>query len=345
MMEVDLAYAMVAVLWLALIAYAVLGGADFGAGIWDLLAFGRTAEKQRNLINQALGPVWEANHVWLIFLIVGLYAAFPFAFAKLSIALFLPLTLALLGIVLRGAAFIFRTYAVNAGTFTRMWSRVFSSTSTITPFLFGTAAAAVASGKIRVQGEFVETDLSTIWLTPFALTIGAMAVSLCAVLAAIYLTVEAQHAKEEELVQVYRWRALLAGAVTAALGAWGLFLAPSEASLLWNGMLDHALPLVFATMLSGRVTAVLLLLQKYRLARILIVLETAGLLGAWGISQLPYLIPPDVTVERAAGSPVMITALLIGSLLAMIMLLPSLWLLFRVFKSRTYTDSGPVLHP
>lgn len=346
MMEVDLAYAMVAVLWLALIAYAVLGGADFGAGIWDLLAFGRTAEKQRNLINQALLPVWEANHVWLIFLIVGLYAAFPFAFAKLSIALFLPLMLALLGIVLRGAAFIFRTYAVHAGTFTRMWSRVFSSTSTITPFLFGTAAAAVASGKIRVQGEFVETDLSTIWLTPFALTIGAMAVSLCAVLAAIYLTVEAQNAKEEEeLVQVYRWRALLAGAVTAALGAWGLFLAPSEASLLWSGMLDHALPLVFATMLIGGVTAVLLLLQKYRLARILIVLETAGLLGAWGISQLPYLIPPDVTVERAAGSPVMITALLIGSLLGMIMLLPSLWLLFRVFKSRRYTDSGPLLHP
>lgn len=346
MMEVDLAYAMVAVLWLALIAYAVLGGADFGAGIWDLLAFGRTAEKQRNLINQALGPVWEANHVWLIFLIVGLYAAFPFAFAKLSIALFLPFTLALLGIVLRGAAFIFRTYAVNAGTFTRIWSRVFSSTSTITPFLFGTAAAAVASGKIRVQGEFVETDLSTIWLTPFAITIGAMAVSLCAVLAAIYLTVEAQNSKEEEeLVQVYRWRALLAGAVTAALGAWGLFLAPSEASLLWNGMLDHALPLVFATMLIGGVTAVLLLLQKYRLARILIVLETAGLLGAWGISQLPYLIPPDVTVERAAGSPVMITALLIGSLLGMIILLPSLWLLFRVFKSRRYTDSGPLLHP
>jgi len=345
MMEVDLAYAMVAVLWLALIAYAVLGGADFGAGMWDLLAFGRTAEKQRNLINQALGPVWEANHVWLIFLIVGLYAAFPFAFAKVSIALFLPLTLALLGIVLRGAAFIFRTYAVNAGTFTRVWSRVFSSTSTITPFLFGTAAAAVASGRIRVQGEFVETDLSTIWLIPFALTIGAMAVSLCAVLAAIYLTVEAQHAKEEELVRVYRWRALLAGAVTAALGAWGLFLAPSAAPLLWNGMLDHALPLVFATMLTGGVTEVMLLLQKYRLARILIVLETAGLLGAWGISQLPYLIPPDVTVERAAGSPVMITALLIGSLLGMIILLPSLWLLFRIFKSRRDTDSGPLLHP
>jgi len=98
-------------------------------------------------------------------------------------------------------------------------------------------------------------------------------------------------------------------------------------------------------MLIGGVTAVLLLLQKYRLARILIVLETAGLLGAWGISRLPYLTPPDVTVERAAGSPVMITALLIGSLLGMIMLLPSLWLLFRVFKSRRYTDSGPLLHP
>jgi cytochrome bd ubiquinol oxidase subunit II len=333
MMEVELAYIMVTLLWFALIAYAVLGGADFGAGIWDLLALGRTAEKQRHLINHALGPVWEANHVWLIFLIVGLYTAFPVAFAKLSIALFLPFTLALLGIVLRGAAFIFRTYAVSAGVFTRVWSRVFSSTSTITPFVFGTVAAAVASGKIRIQGDTVESNLATIWLTPFALTIGLMAVSLCAVIAAIYLTVEAQHAKEEELVQVYRWRAFFAGAITATLGTIGLLLAPSEAPLLWNGMLNHALPLIFTTMLIGGMTAGMLLLQKYRMARAFIVLETAGLLGSWGISQLPYLIPPDVTVESAAGSSAMLTALLIGTLVGLAILLPSLWLLFRIFKS------------
>src|SRR5204863_7734162 len=118
------------VLWWALIVYAVLGGADFGAGVWDLFAFGRSAERQHDLINHALGPVWEANHVWLIFLIVGLFNVFPSAFAALSIALFVPFSLALVGIVLRGAAFIFRYYAINEhGAFARTWGRVFSVSS------------------------------------------------------------------------------------------------------------------------------------------------------------------------------------------------------------------------
>jgi cytochrome d ubiquinol oxidase subunit II len=209
MMERELAFIKVAVLWLAMIAYAVLGGADFGAGICDFLAFGPTAEKQRTFIHRALGPVWEANHVWLIFLIVGVFTAFPLAFAKLSTALFLPFTLILIGIVLRGAAFMFRTYAVNATTFTSVWGRVFSAASTITPFLLGTVAAAVASGRIRAHGNYVETDLGTTWTTPFALTIGAMAVSLCAVLAAIYLTVEASQSHDAELVEVFRLRPCL----------------------------------------------------------------------------------------------------------------------------------------
>ena len=141
-----LTYSILIILWLALIAYAVLGGADFGGGIWDFFAFGPQAERQRRLIGQALGPVWEANHVWLIFLIVGLFTAFPLAFSVLSTALIVPFTLALIGIVLRGAAFIFHAQADESGTLGKVWGRVFSSASTITPFLFGTAAAAVASG-------------------------------------------------------------------------------------------------------------------------------------------------------------------------------------------------------
>ena len=206
------------ILWLGLIAYAVLGGADFGAGIWNLFAVGPQAKRQIQLINKALGPVWEANHVWLIFLIVGLFSVFPSAFAILSIALFIPLTIALIGIVLRGSAFIFRTYAIDTtAPTTTWWSRVFSTTSLVTPFFLGTAAAAVASGKIEVTSGNVQTDLGSAWTTPFALTIGAMAISLCASLAAVYLAVEAQNNHEEFLTETYRLRAMIAAPLKPCL--------------------------------------------------------------------------------------------------------------------------------
>ncbi len=329
-----LEYIVLGTLWLALIVYAALGGADFGAGTWDLLATGPLAERQRRLVGQALGPVWETNHVWLIFLIVGLYVAFPNAFSVLSIALFLPFTLALIGIVLRGAAFGFRSHITKEAMIGRVWGRVFSSASTITPFLFGTCAAAVASGQIRVVGGSVQTLIWTGWTTPFALTIGAMALALCSTLAAIYLTIEAQTMKDSELEEVFRLRAIIAGAITAALGALGILLSPFEAPLLWSGMLAHAIPVVIVTMLVGLGTAVALFGRRYRLARMLIVIETGCFFAAWGASQLPYLIPPQVTVENSASPPLTMEEFLICVVAGMIFLLPSLWFLFHVFKGR-----------
>ena len=321
------------VLWLGLIAYAVLGGADFGAGIWDLFAVGSQAQRQHELINHALGPVWEANHVWLIFLIVGLFTAFPSAFAILSIALFLPLTIALIGIVLRGSGFIFRTYAIDtAGPTARWWSRVFSTASLVTPFFLGASAAAVASGRIEAPNGNVQADLGSTWTTPFALTIGAMAILLCASLAAVYLTVEARNNHEESLAEMYRLRAIIAGAVTAVLGALGLLLSPSEAPIPWQGLLARALPVVIATMLIGVATAVSLFFRKYSLARILIILEVAFLLGSWGLSQYPFIIPPSVTIDNAANDPNVIVALLISIGIGMILVLPALYYLFSVFK-------------
>lgn len=321
------------ILWWGLIAYAVLGGADFGAGVLNLFAVGPQAQRQRNLINHALGPVWEANHVWLIFLIVGLFNVFPTAFAALSVALFFPFTIALIGIVLRGAAFIFRYYAPSArGLFARWWSRVFSATSVITPFFLGAAAAAVASGRISTPGGNAHADLGPAWTSPFALTIGAMAVSLCASLAAIYLIVEAQNAHEDDLVEAYRWRALIAGAITAALGALGLFLSVSEAPLLWQGMLTRAIPLVIVTMLIGLATAASLFFRHYQVARVLIVLEASFLLGSWGLSQYPYIIPPYMTIDNAANAPNVIVILLISMGIGMVIVLPSLYYLFSVFK-------------
>jgi cytochrome d ubiquinol oxidase subunit II len=326
-------------LWLAVIAYAVLGGADFGGGIWDLFASGPQAGRQRHWIDEAIGPVWEANHVWLIFLIVGLFTAFPLAFSVLSIALFVPFTLALVGIVLRGAAFVFHLHAPGASRIRLIWGRVFSTASTITPFLLGASAAAIASGQIQMSGGHVQTVTWALWTTPFALTVGAMAVSLCAVLAAIYLTVEAQQAHEPELVTAFRVRAITAGAVTAVFGALGLIQAPFQAPLLWSGIVGKALPAVIVTMLVGLGAAASLFLGRYRLARVLIVLETACLLGSWALAQLPDLIPPDVTVTNAASPDATLIALLVSTAVGMVFLLPSLWLLFHTFKSSKPTTA------
>lgn len=336
----NLAYMVLAVLGFSLIAYAVLGGADFGGGIWDFLAFGPQAERQRRLVGQALGPVWEANHVWLIFLIVGLFTAFPTAFSVLSTALFLPFTLALIGIVLRGSAFTFRAHAAGAVGSRKVWGRVFSTASTITPFLLGTSAAAVASGQIRTSGGRTQTDIWTGWTTPFALTVGATALALCAALAAIYLAVEAQEMNDGELVEAFRLRAIVAGAVTAVFGALGILLSPSEAPLLWNGMLAHAIPIVIVTMLVGLAAAASLFLRHYRVARILVVIETGFFFAAWGASQLPYLIPPDVTVDNSASPPTTLLELLICTAAGMILLLPSLWFLFHVFKGKNPMPLG-----
>jgi cytochrome bd ubiquinol oxidase subunit II len=329
-----LTYAVLIILWLSLIVYAVLGGADFGGGIWDFFAFGPGAERQRRLIGQALGPVWEANHVWLIFLIVGLFTAFPSAFSVLSTALIVPFTLALIGIVLRGAAFIFRAQAAEAVTFRKIWGRVFSTASTITPFFFGTAAAAVASGQVRVEAGRVQTDLLRGWTTPFALTIGALALSLCAVLAAVNLMIEAQNSNDAELVEAFRQRAIIAGAITLVFDAVAFILSPFQAPLLWNGMLDHALPLVIATALIGMGAAASLLLKRYRLARVLAFTVTAFIFASWGLSQFPYLIPVTVTINNAASPPSTLLALLIGTSIGMALLLPSLWLLFHVFRGK-----------
>ncbi len=321
-------------LWLSIIAYAALGGADFGGGIWGFLTFGAKAQEERQLIVRAIGPVWEANNVWIIFLIVGLYTAFPTVSATLSTALFIPFSLALIGIVMRGASFAFQSHFANAVIVREAWGRAFSAASAITPFLFGASAAAVASGQIRVQHGTIPIALVGAWLTPFALTIGALAISLCAVLAAVYLTVEAERAGNANVLAYFRKRALIAGAVTAALGALGLILAPFEAPLLWQGMLDHAVWAVMITMLIGGGVAWALFNRRFKLARLLVALETGALLGTWGLAQIPYIIPPDLTITNTASSPTTLEEFLISAAVGMLVLLPSLWFLFHVFKGK-----------
>src|SRR5258706_9069230 len=199
-------YAVAVLLWLSIIVYASLGGADFGGGIWYFFIFGSSpkAHAEREIISKAIGPVWEANNVWLVYLVVGLYTAFPIVASTLAIALFIPLSLALIGIVLRGAAFAFEAHIPQSVEVRVVYGRMFSAASTITPFLLGAIAAAVASGQIRVRNGHIPVALIRPWLTPFAIVVGFMGLAPCATLAAVYLTVEAQRGQNAELVDAFR---------------------------------------------------------------------------------------------------------------------------------------------
>lgn len=325
-----LEFACGAILLLGVILYAVLGGADFGGGIWDLLARGPRADEQRKVIAHAIGPIWEANHVWLIFVIVLVFTIFPPVFAALSIALYIPLSLALLGIVFRGAAFIFRTPARGTGYGGSAWDRVFAVASTVTPVFFGMAAGAVASGQIRVSNGEVTSSLWTTWLAPFPIIIGLLALATCAYLAAVYLTVETTGALQED----FRRRALGAGKAFALLAAIALPLARSDAPWIWHGLTSRAavfaVPLVIGlALLSGWAVYT----AHFLLARAVAIVEVALLLVGWALAQYPYLVVPDLTFANAAASPAMMRAALIVFGIGALFLLPSLWLLFRVFKA------------
>jgi cytochrome bd ubiquinol oxidase subunit II len=329
-----------------LVAYAVLGGADFGGGIWDLLATGPMAARERSAIARAMGPVWESNNIWLIFVLVITWTAFPIVFAGVSTALFIPITLALIGIVLRGAAFSFRSnYGMEVGA-GLAWGRAFSGASVITPFLLGTVAGALASGSIRVTSPplQVQANIWTTWTTPFALACGLFAVGLCSVLAATYLSVDSRNTGDEVLTQLFRQRAIVAGAVTAVLGAVAAVLAISEAPVLWNGLTGRALPISVAAVLLGLTTAAALLTNSYLAARVLVAGETLCILAAWGVAQWPYLIVPNVTVQNAASPASVLGPMLIVAVLGLVILIPALVYLFYIFKRRA-TPGGPAIGP
>jgi cytochrome bd ubiquinol oxidase subunit II len=324
----------------ALTAYVLLGGADFGGGVWDLLASGPRKRRQRALVAEAIGPIWEANHVWLIIVVVLLFTCFPAAFARLAITLHIPLSLMLIGIVLRGSAFTFRSHygaghgeegGDAAGT-TARWGRVFAIASAGTPVLLGLCVGALAAGALPVPGRagFYATFVAP-WLTPFGLGVGILTLALFAFLAAVYLTVEA---RDDELREDFRRRALgAAGAVfVAAFGALGLALL--GAPLMGRGLTSAPwAPVLHAATGAAAVTAIWALWRRrYRLARLAAAGQVSLILWGWALAQYPYLIPPDLTI-RAAAAPRLTLVLILWALAAgALVLLPSLIYLLRVFK-------------
>lgn len=322
---------------LTLTAYALLAGADFGAGIWDLLATGPRRSQQREILAKAIGPVWEANHVWMIFLIVILFSAFPSAFAALSIALFAPFHLVLVGIVLRGAAFVFRLHHDVASIHWRVWASIFGAASVITPFLLGATLSAVSSGGIRMAGDTVVVDPVLAWFSPVSLLVGALTLAICAYLAAVYLTVETQGPVQED----FRNRALGVWAVVAVLPAILLPLVARQAPLLWEHFArPEALPPMVLGLLFAAASGWAVFTRRYKLGRAFAVAEVVILLWGWAFAQWPYLIYPDFTVYNSAAPGPSIRFLLSTLPFGFGLLIPSLVLLFAVFKGAPKSGSG-----
>jgi cytochrome d ubiquinol oxidase subunit II len=326
------AEAAAALLWLSLTAYAVLAGADFGGGVWDIFASGPRSQAQRKAVASAMGPVWEANHVWLIFMITGLFTAFPPAFSALGVALYLPLTIALVGIVLRGAAFAFRAHAQEAIGPLSTWGVVFGGASILGPFFLGTAAAAVASGQIRVAGGSVTSGFGVGWTSPFAIVVGLLAVSLCAYLAATYLMVETEN--DPALQADFRKRAMAASVFSGVFALSGLGLAYAEGIPLWSGLTGRGLPLLILALVNGPVALWAVWRWRPRLARLSVAAQVVLVLWGWALGQWPYLIPPDLTIAGTAAPESTLGAWLVVVGAGMVLLVPSLVFLFAVFKAR-----------
>ncbi|GEJ59186.1 cytochrome d ubiquinol oxidase subunit II [Anaeromyxobacter diazotrophicus] len=319
-----------AVLLVALVAYALLAGADFGGGIWDLFASGPRREAQRRLIEHAIGPIWEANHVWLILAVVLLFSGFPAAFAAVSITLFAPLVLLLIGIVLRGAAFTFRTYDDRGDRVQRRWGAVFSGASVLAPLLLGVAVGALSSGTLRSGLGAAPRSGPLVPFSTFALSVGLFACALFAFLAATYLTVEA----EGELREDFRRRAIAAGIAVFATAALSLALSARDAPRLFDGLTRHgwsvALHLATAAAAVGAFAA--LLARRPRLARLCAAAQVTLIVLGWGAAQYPYLVGPEVTLASASGPRSTQVALLVALAVGALTLFPSLYLLFRIFK-------------
>ncbi|MCW2807002.1 MAG: cytochrome ubiquinol oxidase subunit [Marmoricola sp.] len=328
-----------AALFVGVLAYALFGGADFGSGFFDLTAGGsQRGAALRTLIDQSIGPVWEANHVWLIYVLVMWWTGFPAAFAATTTTLFVPMMLALLGIVLRGASFAFRKYAASMAQ-ARLFGAIFAGSSLITPFFLGTVAGAIASGRVPAQGN---GDLFASWLQPTSLFGGLVAVGTCAFLAGTFLTADAQREGETALADQLRARTLGVGVFTGLLVFVALVPIERDAPTLSDGLLTRAAPLVVLSGVAGASTLLLLLRRRFAIARLTAVTAVAAVVLGWGVGQYPWMLVDEVTITRAAGAPATLAGLLVVATLAAVVVLPPLGYLFWLTQSEQWTHAG---HP
>jgi cytochrome bd ubiquinol oxidase subunit II len=323
---VTLAEAPLVLMLVGLAAYAVLGGADFGAAFWQLGARGGSrSEARREHAYRAMGPVWEANHVWLVFVLAICWTAYPQVFASIFSTLAVPLFVAAVGIILRGTA-----YAVHAGTAREIERQaidvVFSVSSILTPFALGTAVGGIASGRVPVGNA--EGDLVTSWVNPTSFAVGVLAVATGAYLAAVYLAGDAARAGRDDLTAAFRTRALAAGAGTGAVALAGLVVVSLDAERLRGGL--FAWPAILAIAGSagaGLATLELVRRSRFEAARYGASAAVAAIVAGWALAQEPELLPGLRVEDAAAGRPTLV-ATIVGVAIGAIILVPSLALLF-----------------
>ena len=289
-----------AALLLAVIAYAVFG-ADFGAGFWDLFAGGdKRGAEPRRVIERAIGPVWEGNHVWLIFIFVVLWTGFSEAYASIWLTLFVPLTIAALGIVLRGAGFAFRK-AVTTTRYQRIFGGAFAIPSLIVPYCMGSVVGAVASGRVPAGG--IAGDPVSSWINPTSVLGGILAVTVAAYLASVYLVVDAARVGQEGMVDYFRRRAVVMAVVAGLVAGGGIFVLREDAVYVFDGLTTRALPIVIASVLLGVISLVMLVRRSHAsLTRITAALAVATIVLSWGVAQWDFILPETLTLEQCADS-------------------------------------------
>ncbi len=317
--------AVVAILWVGVIAYAVFGGADFGSGFWDFLAgSAEDGAPARKRIDASIGPVWEANHVWLIFVLVYLWTAFPTAFAALVTATFVPLIGAAVGIILRGAAFALRK---SSGTLAqaRFFGITFAASSVVTPFFFGVIAGAVASGRVPLDGQ---TDAWSVWLTPTSLLGGVLAIGVCAWLAGVFLAADSHRDGQHDLAEAFTARALIAGVLVGIVALVGIVILETDAPTLADGLERSGAPFVIMSGLGGIVAMWFLRQGEPGKARLPASLAVVAIVVGWGAGQYPWILVDVVEIEDAAGASSTLWGLIIAFVFAGVLAVPPLvWML------------------
>ncbi len=314
------------VLFIGVIAYALFGGADFGAGFWDLTAGGAArGARPRELIDHSIAPVWEANHVWLIFIFVVLWTCFPEAYASITLTLFVPLTLAAFGIVLRGSGFAFRKVVIRT-RYRRAFGASFAIASVLVPYCLGAVIGGIASGRVPAGGE--AGDPWSSWINPTSILVGSFAVAVAAYLASVYLVWDARRIADTGMITYFRRRAVTAAVVTGVVAVAGIFVLRSDARYLFDGLTSRALPIVILSAILGTTSLLLLIRHAHGLVRFVAAAAVIAVLLAWGVAQWDYLLPESLTVSQAAATTGTITAVLVAVGLAVIFVLPSFVLLY-----------------
>lgn len=323
MSEADL---VAGVLWFGVTLYVVFGGADFGAGFWTLCAgHSRRGNHARDLIDASLEPVWEANHVWLIFVLVVLWTAFSEAFGAIMSTLFIPLSLVALGIVLRGSGFAFHHVARSDSG--RLWAeRFFGLASLLTPFFMGTVVGAIAGGRVPLGNA--TGDAVTSWLNPLSIAIGLLFVAVNAYLAAAFLITDARNHEDADLEEYFSHRAVIAGAAAGILAVVSLIALNSDSEYIYDRLTHQGLPLVLVSIVCGVGFLVILLRGARRGLRALAIAAVVAMVWGWAVGQYPYLLPEHLTIDQAAAPDSTLTAVLIVFVVAAVTVVPSLGLLY-----------------